>query len=639
MEAFQGIIFNSHSSHFRSPQGAIKKGDKLSLRILVSKGLSAYGVTLRLWENENEKLLNMTRTNVFSHTPYGDFLEEYSINVSCETLGLVWYQFIINTPTKPYFCVNCDQMLGGRGVIKEYQDLGHSFQITVYDASFSVPKWAKGAIMYQIFPDRFNKKGEFGDLSQRRVHENWTDSPDYLIDEALGYYPANDFFGGNLKGIEDRLDYLKSLNVDVIYLNPVFEAHSNHRYDTGDYEKIDRVLGTNQDFEVFCAKAKEKGIRVILDGVFSHTGSNSKYFNRNGEYDSLGAYQSTESPYYSWYDFEEFPDKYDCWWDIWSLPCVKETEESYQNYILTDANSIAKRWLRAGASGWRLDVADELPDSFLRTLRSSVKEQDPDALILGEVWEDASNKISYDTQREFLFGQELDTVMNYPLRNAILDFLLQDCSAEEFCLRVLSLRENYPKDTFECLMNFLSTHDLERFTTRLTKNCVGLSREAQAGYSPDEHELLTAKALHKIGAMLIFALPGMPCIYYGDEAGLTGCKDPFNRKPYPWGQEDKELLNWYRTVTNMRDEVFRYGKLYLESAGCLLSVRRELGSSYRYVLANPLDEAVETLFDTSYFKDEPEIICQTDAGVQLSLRENGWYLLVPPRCAVALSCD
>ena len=633
MEAFQGIIFDSHNEQFRCPQGAVRQGDSLVLRLLVSRGLSAYGVTLRLWCDNQEILYNMPRTNVFDHTPYGDFLEEYTINVSCETSGLLWYCFIINTPQKPLYCLNNSLMLGGKGVIKEYQDYAHCFQITVYKNDFKTPTWAKGATMYQIFPDRFCKKGEIKDSRHKNVHKTWNEEPDYKIDETLGYYPANDFFGGNFKGIESKLDYLKSLNVDVLYLNPVFEAYSNHRYDTGDYEKVDSLLGTNDDFIHLLKSAKKKGIRVILDGVFSHTGSDSKYFNKNGNYDSLGAYQSKESPYYDWYDFTDFPEKYDSWWGVWSLPCVKELNSSYMDYILKNKESIVKTWIKAGLSGWRLDVADELPDEFLKELRKSVKDVDNDALILGEVWEDASKKVSYNKQREFLWGEELDTVMNYPLKDAIVDFLLEKIDGEEFKLRVLSLRENYPVDTFYCLMNFLSTHDSVRILSRFTCDAENMGREEQALYKPSEEDFIKAKALTKLAALIVFMLPGMPCIYYGDEAGLTGLKDPFNRKTFPWGNEDKELMDWYKTVSSLRDEVLKEGKLYIDNAGSLLSIRRSLNGSWRYALINPTDETVETLLDTSYFKNEPALICDSGCGLQFSVRENGYYLLLPPRSA------
>lgn len=634
METFKGIKFNSHDEYFKSPAGAVPTGSPVTLRVLVPRGLDAYGVTLRLWEDGQEKLLNMMRSKSFDHTPYGDMLDEYTINVSRETSGLVWYQFIVNTPVRPYYLCAPKDGWGGDGETHEHPHTDRSFQLTVYQNTFSVPDWAQGSVMYQIFPDRFFRNENYGDVSGRRMHENWLDEPDYLPDPNKGYYPADDFFGGNLKGIEDKLDYLKDLGVEVIYLNPIFKAYSNHRYDTGDYETVDPVLGTNEDFSHLCAAAKAKGIRIILDGVFSHTGSDSKYFNREGSYSETGAYQSKDSQYYPWYDFKEYPDKYDCWWGVWSLPCVRENEPSYRDYIIRNRDSIVKRWLSAGASGWRLDVADELPDSFIADLRSAVKNEKSDALIIGEVWEDASNKISYGSQREFLYGNELDTVMNYPLKNAIIALLKQKCTPEEFCKRVLSLREHYPAETFNSLMNFISTHDVDRIITALGADTEGLSREEQAQVTLDEETLAAAKGMAKLAALIIFALPGMPCIYYGDEAGLTGCRDPFNRKPYPWGREDTELLGWYKNLARMHDcSCFRKGKLNLEAAGSLLSIRRTFEDERRYVLVNSSDETVETMLDITYFRKTPRMLFDAGLGVQFSERENGYYLLLPPKGA------
>lgn len=630
MEAFKGIIFDSHSAVFRCPQGAITCGETLRLSVFVSAALKPARVTLRLWENEAERLLPMEKQRFFTHTPYGDFLQEFSLNVSCETIGLLWYQFWVDTSEGRLYCGNSEDMLGGPCTVRTEPDYRYSYRINVAAADFSVPEWAQGAIMYQIFPDRFFRAQGAGNCKGKRLHHRWSEAPDYLPDPEKGYYPADDFFGGNLKGIQEKLPYLKSLHVQVLYLNPIFQAYSNHRYDTGDYELVDPLLGTRQDFEELCAAAEEQGIRVILDGVFSHTGSNSRYFNREGQYASVGAYQSQASPYYSWYRFKEFPNQYDCWWGVWSLPCVQEMTPSYSEYILSSPNSIVKRWLKSGASGWRLDVADELPDEFLALLRRCVKEEKSDALILGEVWEDAANKISYGKQREFLFGRCLDSVMNYPLREAIIGFLTHMFNAEEFCRRVLSLRENYPVQTFYSLMNFLSTHDVERITTRLAGDTAALSREEKARYRIDGDALIRAKALHKLAALILYALPGMPCIYYGDEAGMQGCTDPFNRGTYPWGKEDAELLAWYRALGEMRDETFRKGGLQLEAAGPLLSIRREYACAFRYVLINPTDDCIETMLDASYFKDEPKLLLDTGGGTQLTVRENGCYLLLPP---------
>ena len=634
METLQGIIFNSHSETFRSPQGALPCGHLLTLRIFVSRAVNVTDISLRLWDNGVERFQRFEKGAFYQHTSFGEYLDEYSTNVSRETSGLLWYQFVFTSPDGCFYG-GCDaDHLGGNLCLYDHLEPDRSFQITLTEPDFTVPAWAKGAVMYQIFPDRFYRAAGSGDPTGKKLHENWNDAPEFRPDPVKGYYAADDFFGGNLRGIEEKLPYLASLSVEILYLNPIFKAYSNHRYDTGDYETVDPLLGTNEDLAHLCAEAKKYGIRVILDGVFSHTGSDSRYFNREGRYPSVGAYQSPDSPYASWYSFEHFPDKYDCWWGVWSLPCVKETDPSYTGYVLTGKNAIVKRWMRAGVSGWRLDVADELPDEFLRVLREEVKTADPNALILGEVWEDASNKVSYDTQRAFLYGRELDTVMNYPLKNAVVDLLTGEVDGCDFIKRVYSLRENYPPETFACLMNFLSTHDLERITTRLTGRTDALSREEQARYAPDAAQLLIAKALHKLGALILYSLPGMPCIYYGDEAGLTGCRDPFNRGTYPWGHEDTELLAWYRALGALRDNVMKHGKLQLEAAGSLLSICRTLDGDWRASLLNVSDETVETLLDLSYFRSEPQVLLDSGCGMQFSPRENGWYLLLPPRSGV-----
>lgn len=635
MEPYRGIKFNSHDIFFKSPLGAISAEGVTTLRILVPRVLDAYGVTLRVWEDGREKLLSMAQEHTFASTPYGDYLDEYRVNVSRETSGLVWYQFIVNTATRPYYVCAPSDGLGGECEIHLHPHTDRSYLLTVYDSDFSVPEWAQGSVMYQIFPDRFYRNPHFGNVNGKKMHQSFAELPDWQIDESKGYYPADDFFGGNLKGIEEKLDYLKSLGVDVIYLNPIFKAYSNHRYDTGDYEEIDPLLGTNEDFVNLCNEAKKKNVRIILDGVFSHTGSDSKYFNKENSYPTLGAYQSEDSPYRKWYKFEKYPDKYDCWWGVWSLPCVDENEPSYRDYILNPENGIVTRWLNNGASGWRLDVADELPDGFIANLRKTVKQKDRNALIIGEVWEDASTKISYGKQREFLFGNELDTVMNYPLRNATVKLLRKEISLENFCRTVLSLREHYPEQVFNCLMNFISTHDVERIITALSSDTSKLSREEQACFSVDSKTLLQATENAKLATLIIFSLPGMPCIYYGDEAGLTGCKDPFNRKPFPWGNENRELTEWYVNLAKIHNcNCFKYGSLYLDCAGSLLSIRRKYGNEMRYVLINASDNTVETMLDITYFADLPKPLLDNGGGMQFNQRENGYYLLLPPKGAV-----
>jgi len=424
----------------------------------------------------------------------------------------------------------------------------------VYDGAYKTPDWLAGGILYQIFPDRFASSGKAKENvpTDRTLHENWLDQPDWKPN-AQGIVTNSDFFGGDLKGIEEKLDYLASLGVTCIYLNPIFESHSNHRYDTANYEKIDPLLGDEEDFRSLCAAAKERNIHVLLDGVFSHTGSDSIYFNREGRYGDGGAYRSQSSPYYPWYSFRSWPNDYECWWNFITLPNVREENPAYDNYI-NGEDGIIRHWLEAGASGWRLDVADELPDCFIDDLRVAVKTEKPDGILLGEVWEDATTKFSYGTRRRYLLGVQLDSVMNYPFAEAVTDFA-RNGVAESFESSVMTIIENYPKEALDVLMNHIGTHDTERAITKIAgEKSDYRDRQWQSEHSLSEEEYKRGVKLLKLCTAIQYTLPGVPCVYYGDEAGMEGYRDPFNRACYPWGHEDENLIAWYRYLGLLRQE-------------------------------------------------------------------------------------
>jgi len=423
------------------------------------------------------------------------------------------------------------------------------YQLTVYEAfDEESPGWLSSGLMYQIFPDRFARSEKHPVPFQRkrhRIHEKWGELPCSGPDENGGMW-NNDFFGGNLSGIIEKLDYLYDLGVTVLYLNPVFEAFSNHRYDTGDYHKIDPMLGTNEDFSRLCDEAGKMGMKVVFDGVFNHTGSNSVYFNKYGNYPGKGAHQSMESPYYSWYNFIEYPDEYESWWGIDTLPQVNEEDDSYLDFIIRNEDSVIRRWLRAGAGGVRLDVVDELPDKFLDELRIAIKEEKKDAMIIGEVWEDASNKESYGKRRRYLLGKQLDSVMNYPLKDAIIKYIGYDNDAVSFAGSIESLRENYPAHVFNSLMNILGTHDTKRILTVFS--------EAGKTYEDARQKLFSA--------LLIWAfMPGIPCIYYGDEIGMSGGADPMNRQCFCPEKKNDEITLYYKKLLNFRKKIKDIGKM------------------------------------------------------------------------------
>ena len=378
------------------------------------------------------------------------------------------------------------------------------------------------------------------------------------------------------------------MGVTTLYLCPIFESASNHRYNTADYSKIDPMLGTEEDFRNLCREAERRGMHVILDGVFNHTGSQSLYFNADGFYPTLGAAQSKESPYYDWYSFHPWPDDYDAWWGIRTLPAVREESKTYVNYIIDGKDSIIRRWLRAGASGWRLDVADELPDWFIEKIRDTVEETKPDAVLIGEVWEDASNKIAYSQRRRYLLGSELHGVMNYPFRTALLAYL-QGGNADDFREAMETLRENYPPAAFYSAMNFLGTHDTPRILTVLGADTVPQSKDERAMYRLTPAQRLKAAALVRLAALVLFTFPGSPMVYYGDEAGMEGFEDPFNRGGYPWGKEDQGLKTWFTNLGHLRRQrvSLQRGTIsYLYTAGALLVYARTWQNQRTVVAVN-----------------------------------------------------
>lgn len=526
----------------------------------------------------------------------GDGEEWWKCSFSSDVSGLFEYYFEYDTPwgTSRIFHVG-----DGMGNVA---DSGECWQMTVYDKNFKTPQWLKGGVIYQIFPDRFNSSGTpKKNVPEDRILRADRDGEPFWKPDREGKVHNNDYFGGDLKGIEEKLPYLKSLGVTCVYLNPIFEAQSNHRYDTADYTKIDSLLGTQKDFENLCVSAEKQGIKIILDGVFSHTGNDSRYFNQYGRYDTVGAYQSEDSEYYGWYKFEKWPDKYTSWWGIEILPEIIEENPSFIEYI-AGKNGIARKWLKAGALGWRLDVADELPDEFLDAFRIAVKAENPEAVILGEVWEDASNKMSYGKRRRYLHGAQLDSVMNYPFANAVIDFVRAG-NAELFNSRVSEIIEHYPKEVLDVLMNHIATHDTMRAITALAgESCAYRDRYWQSTHSMTHEQYSYGTELLKMASALQFTLPGVPSIYYGDEAGMEGYKDPFNRRCYPWGNENTELVEWYKKLGEIRknNKVFVDGNFEILSAvaGCVAYSRKK-DSEAILVIANSNPHSI-----TYYVKEE-----------------------------------
>ncbi len=623
-------MFDSRNTEYRSPFGAVPEGTAVLFRILLPRWVGCRAAFLiRQPDGEAEQLDGM-----FWAGQKDDSYEWWDCHYTPAAAGLTWYGFLLETGQGRRYLVRQPNGTAALSVRR-----GELWQLTCYEAGFQTPDWLAGGVMYQIFPDRFAKaddrfspptEEEPPELPAGRVlREDWGEEPGWRPD-ADGEIRNNDYFGGNLRGIEQRLDRLKELGVTCIYLNPVFEAHSNHRYDTADYRKIDPLLGTETDFRRLCDTAARLGIRILLDGVFSHTGADSVYFNREGRYPSLGACQSPDSPYYSWYRFRRWPEEYDGWWGFVTLPEVQELDPSFMEFINGPAGVVAS-WLAAGASGWRLDVADELPDGFLDALRSAARTAKPDALVLGEVWEDASCKEAYGQRRRYLLGRQLDSVMNYPFRDAVLGFL-RGGEAAVFFDTVLDILEHYPPQVVRLLMNHIGTHDTERALTSLVgEPAGGRGRDWQAAQRLTPEQRARGLRLMRLASALQYCLPGVPCIYYGDEAGMEGYRDPFNRGCYPWGREDPELLAWYRRLGRLRKvaEALKEGAFIpLAQTGNALCFERRDGGSALLCAVNRGD--AEAAFSL------PEIWANRTVNLGDGQVEGGLLRLPPLGCAILI---
>lgn len=550
------LYHNTRKTEYRSPFGAVLTGSRVRLAIDVFDEIPVE-CSIRLWvDGKGERLIPMTLVRNGTECRYTG--EIYS-----DEPAILWYSFIIRQADGTVLRYGAKNgSTGGEGQV--YDSEPPSFQLTV-SRKRTVPDWYKNGIVYQIFPDRFSRDAHWRERAeaaadqkrcgpQKSIVSDWYETPRYKKDDA-GRVTDWEFYGGTIAGITEKISYLREMGVTVIYLNPVFEAASNHRYDTGDYTKIDPMLGTNDDFAALCKMAEENGISVILDGVFNHTGCDSVYFNKYGNYRETGAYQSEDSPYRDWYRFDDSEIGYECWWNVDDLPNANEDNEAYRNFIWNDRDSIVRRWMRAGAKGWRLDVADELPDSFIAGIKQAILEEKPDeGVLLGEVWEDASNKISYGKLRSYLLGDELDSTMNYPLRDGIHGFVKGEIKAPELYERLMSLYENYPREIFYSSLNLIGSHDRARVLTLLgdAPEESALTESERAFYRLSDWQKGLAKGRLWLMVLMQMTLPGVPCIYYGDEAGLEGYSDPYNRAAYPWGREDKDVGSIYRNALALR---------------------------------------------------------------------------------------
>lgn len=532
------VLHDSQNLEYRDPFGAAECGTQVQLRILAGDVFDE--CTLRLWDGK-ETLIPMKREGGFFSVCLDMPLEP----------SVLWYYFMLKGSEGLKYYVNCEDGLGGEGMLSDTP--GMSYQITVYRER-KTPEWFRNGMIYQIFPDRFRRGEDYKERTAfhekrrtylpRLIQTDWNDEPFYQKDEK-GEILRWPFFGGTLKGIEEKLDYLKDLGVTVIYLNPVFEASSCHRYDTADYMRIDPVLGDDKSFSDLVSEAEKRGIGIILDGVFSHTGKDSIYFDYYGVFGG-GAFSDEGSRFRDWFKKDD-DGSFTYWWGVKDLPNLDKDNEDLRAFIYGDDDSVVRHWMRKGIKGLRLDVADELPDDFIEGIRRSMDEEDAESVLIGEVWEDASNKVSYGKLRKYFSGYELNSVMNYPAREAFIDFLLNRCDAVMLKRKLMSLKENYPRENLYSLMNLIGSHDRERILSILggaTEDATVLDGQAKAA------------AVSKLSIMfeLQMMMPGVPSVYYGDEAGMQGLKDPYNRGTFPWDHMDKDVYAAFRSAAALRKE-------------------------------------------------------------------------------------
>lgn len=585
------IYHYSRSSEYRSPYGAVPAGTYVDLsinvmipcdevRLCYSYGLYTFSYSEMVMHPLEE---NPARFHVKVRMPgepclffYWFCLTKSASQPSAVPFPIVQKPDGFKAQSRLYYVLSRHRADGTGRISHVPSKIGATedrypaaFQISVFRKEFQTPDWFKGAVIYQIFPDRFNRGSDYwpGQMqaarqaSERVYHEDWYEDVDIHGKPETGYL-ACDFFGGTLDGITEKIPYIKELHVDCLYMNPIFEARSNHRYDTADYLSADPMLGGNEAFRRFSSGMEESGIPFLLDGVFSHTGADSKYFNKLGRYPEPGAYQAavgeSSSPYSSWYSFSRDSAgslDYDSWWGFSDLPNVNENDLSYRDFVL-GRDGVIETWLKRGAAGFRLDVSDELPDSFLREMRQTVKgATERQGVVLGEVWEDASNKVSYGAYRDFLLGNTHDSVMGYTFRDALLGFLSGAFSAKTLNARLESFRENYPPQAYYSIMNLISSHDIPRAITVLAGAPDPGDREKQREIFLDASQWKRGLALMRLALVVQMGYVGSPSIYYGDEIGMQGYKDPFNRRTYPWDRlstSQKEQLAFYRDITGLR---------------------------------------------------------------------------------------
>jgi cyclomaltodextrinase / maltogenic alpha-amylase / neopullulanase len=599
------LAFDSRSSAHKQPFGAVTAGSTVSFALTSAPGVERVTLVIetRRLEGNQEVLQYTEQARVPMQRGESAAGVRWTAGHRFDTVAVYGYWFEAQIGGKTFAFQNNstpvhwtrEKGAGGLGAVSERPaNPGgiRRFRQTVYAPDFAVPEWAPDVIYYYVFPDRFRNGNPKNDPKPGRdkyqkhgieFHASWLDKPykPGTGDKGDAIY-NNDFFGGDLQGIIDKLDYIKDLGANTIYMTPVFRAASNHKYDTADYKQIDPAFGSNADFDRLTREAAKRGIRVIPDASLNHTGSDSIYFDRYGNFKSQGAFEggkpNPKSPYFGWYSFDTTqsdPDKqFKGWVGVTDLPELDKASPGWRDFAYRAKDSVTRHWLRRGASGWRMDVAPWVSDDFWREWRRAVKETRPDALTVAETWFDSS---------KYFLGDMFDSTMNYVFRNAVQEYAAGG-SALALAQQLEHLREAYPPPAFHALMNLLSSHDQAR-----ALHVFGWHDDTK-----DPAAIERAKQRLKLAVLLQMTYPGAPTIYYGDEVGVTGGDDPFNRATYPWadqgGKPDLALLADFKRFTKLRNEhaVLRRGSMQapLFADEHVLVLLRRLGDTWAITATN-----------------------------------------------------
>lgn len=512
---------------FKSKKGAVTKGENVTFFVQTESPASC------IWLMVKGDGDMPYEENLMKKTKNG-----FKVTKKFEKSGHYWYFFKIITEDGTLYL--CKDYLNNSYVSP---NKGDDFFVLVVEEEYNFDGALAGKVIYQIMVDRFAKVGEIEVREPLKFRDDWGGGIKKNTNDPIEI--NLEVFGGNINGVISKLDYLKDLGVGVLYLNPINMANSNHKYDTADYMTIDPMFGTETEFKLLIQEAKKRDIIIIIDGVYNHTGSDSRYFNKCRRFGSLGAYNSKKSKYFSWYSFDEYPDKYLSWWGIDTLPSIRHNSQEFQNYIAGD-DGVIEKFMKFGVGGIRLDVVDEITDEFTKKISDKVKKYSKNAVIMGEVWEDASTKISYGSRRKYFSENELNSVMNYPVKESLLTFI-KTKNPIDFVSTIRMLENNYPGAVVHNLMNFLGTHDTGRIYSELL----------DVAEKNEEH----AKKLFKIAFTILFTTIGSPSIFYGDEYGMKN-NDGSSRGCFDWNNDGKDILQFVKKLSEIRQrEVFRFGDM------------------------------------------------------------------------------